>query len=175
MHIYNLDVNTDYSWAVVVVDNIFIKASHSKMANIGYQGSRHYKALEVIVKQFMQWNYRKHRTFICSIRVNLKHARTVHTQLMQPLIQFWFENILFSVTSRVSCVSERLQQHKRGFVPANIHTTREWHHSCECDCGESGLNPYGVCVRECDSVVWSHTSAGIRFSCSDSFSNVILK
>ncbi len=30
MHIYNLDVNTDYSWAVVVVDIIFIKASHSK-------------------------------------------------------------------------------------------------------------------------------------------------
>lgn len=62
--------------------------------------------------------------------------------------------------------SECLQQDKGGFVPANIHTTRKWHHSCECDCGESGLNPYGVCVcvRECDSVVWSHTSVGIRFS-----------
>ncbi len=64
MHIYNLDVNTDYSWAVVVVDIIFIKASHSKMANIGYQGSSHDKAVEVIVKQFMQRNNGKHRNFV---------------------------------------------------------------------------------------------------------------
>lgn len=64
MHIYNLDVNTDYSWAVVVVDIIFIKASHSKMANIGYQGSRLEKALEVIMKQLMQRNYREHRNFV---------------------------------------------------------------------------------------------------------------
>ncbi len=27
-HIYNLDVNTDYSWAAIVVDIIFIKASY---------------------------------------------------------------------------------------------------------------------------------------------------
>lgn len=94
------------------------------------------------------------------------HAQYTLNSLYNHKILFWFENILFSVNSRVSRVSECLQQDKRGFVPANLHTTREWHHSCECDCGESGLNPYGVCVcvRECDSVVWSHTSVGIRFS-----------